>query len=778
MKKQLLLLFLLGSMVLQAQDYTPLESKGDIPEDFLLKSSEKIEAEIEDFTEGSSKKEKKVKEEFLVESSFSTDDLLRSGRVLFGDSVTNYINKVADKLLAHDKDLRDEISIYTYKSTQTNAFAFNNGIILINLGLIAQLQNESQLAFILAHEISHYVEQDALEKFVEKENIEKGKGIYKHLSYSDKELAKYQYSQDIEESADEHGFELYEGSNYSIESIEETFDVLKYSYLPFDVIPFDVSIFENEYFKIPEEYFLEEVSEIDPSIFYEEADEDRMTHPLADDRKETIQEFIEESAKEGGEKYLVSKSEFKAVQKIARFEMSRLYTLYGAYEESIYNSYLLLQDYPDNFYLQLSIAKNLHMIAIHANEREKLICQKIDIEEDLQGESQQLYYMFDQLVGSDREGLNTMATAYIYKLYKDNQDSQQLENLFNAMAYEMMDEEKIYLKDLKTKVYVEKEEPVEAEESEEENVVEEESEEEAEEQEIEEGPMDEKTSSKYDKIKEKEKEEEEEKSNKYDKIKEQNSEESKGEYYEYAFIDYLQDDLFTDVFEKQEEVIEEEKTAKKEEISSKKKKNEDVESLDIEKIVVVDPFYAKVGLVDKDNYDHFESEDGQVWYSETLEKMGEKKAINIDIELLDPRNAKESDVETLQSSALIKEWFSEIADLDESVQFSNIEPERIEELVEEFGTEYFMWSGAISIRENSFRRKIGMIMAGVYFPPSLLYTIPHNRSMSHYMLHFNILYNVKTGEMVYVDYTPLNYKKTDALLKAKTYSTLDKISKL
>ena len=33
-----------------------------------------------------------------------------------------------------------------------------NGIILINMGLLAQLSNESELAFIMAHEIVHYVE--------------------------------------------------------------------------------------------------------------------------------------------------------------------------------------------------------------------------------------------------------------------------------------------------------------------------------------------------------------------------------------------------------------------------------------------------------------------------------------------------------------------------------------------------------------------------------------------------------------------------------------------
>jgi len=72
-----------------------------------------------------------------------------SGRVLFGDPVSEYVNTVADKLLENEPELRSKLRFYCLKSNVTNAFATNQGMIFVTLGLIAQLENEAQLAQVL-----------------------------------------------------------------------------------------------------------------------------------------------------------------------------------------------------------------------------------------------------------------------------------------------------------------------------------------------------------------------------------------------------------------------------------------------------------------------------------------------------------------------------------------------------------------------------------------------------------------------------------------------------
>lgn len=157
---RIFLILIITSVLLQtqvsAQDidflhFKTLQSAGKIPEDFTRLSSEKYFDDIATL-EGSNKKEIQDKQNFLLESNFIIDEMLHSGRVVFGDPVTNYLNKIKDEILSSNPQLADEIRIYTLLSNDVNAFTADNGIILVTTGLIAQVQNEAQIAFILCHE--------------------------------------------------------------------------------------------------------------------------------------------------------------------------------------------------------------------------------------------------------------------------------------------------------------------------------------------------------------------------------------------------------------------------------------------------------------------------------------------------------------------------------------------------------------------------------------------------------------------------------------------------
>ena len=139
--------------------------------------------------------------------------------VLFNDPVTKYVNEVADSLLSGDKELRQQLRFYTVRSASPNAFATHEGIIFVNLGLIARLENEAQLALVLAHEIVHYKEQHALNLFTNSNHshahLEAEKGFQREQLLEKQLLSKQQFSQDLEMEADREGLELFLGSNYS-----------------------------------------------------------------------------------------------------------------------------------------------------------------------------------------------------------------------------------------------------------------------------------------------------------------------------------------------------------------------------------------------------------------------------------------------------------------------------------------------------------------------------------------------------------------------------------
>ena len=92
----------------------------------------------------------------MLESGFAIDDILQSGLVLFNDPTTIYVNKVLEQLPITDRKLiKKNPRAYVLNSSAVNAFATDQGIIFVTLGLLASLQNEAQLAFILSHELIH-----------------------------------------------------------------------------------------------------------------------------------------------------------------------------------------------------------------------------------------------------------------------------------------------------------------------------------------------------------------------------------------------------------------------------------------------------------------------------------------------------------------------------------------------------------------------------------------------------------------------------------------------
>ncbi|HEY1045338.1 MAG TPA: hypothetical protein VGF79_02795, partial [Bacteroidia bacterium] len=95
-----LLLFCLKTIAQTTLQYTPLRCSGNIPDDFLSLSSEKTSNEIEKIKQQNiSRKERKLEKKFALNSNFGIDAILLSGKVLYGDPLSIYVNKVADKIL-------------------------------------------------------------------------------------------------------------------------------------------------------------------------------------------------------------------------------------------------------------------------------------------------------------------------------------------------------------------------------------------------------------------------------------------------------------------------------------------------------------------------------------------------------------------------------------------------------------------------------------------------------------------------------------------------------
>ena len=78
----------------------------------------------------------------------------RSSKLIDDPIVTEYVNRVGQNLV-RNSDARVPYTIKVIDSDEVNAFALPGGFFYVNSGLILRAQEESELAGVMAHEISH-----------------------------------------------------------------------------------------------------------------------------------------------------------------------------------------------------------------------------------------------------------------------------------------------------------------------------------------------------------------------------------------------------------------------------------------------------------------------------------------------------------------------------------------------------------------------------------------------------------------------------------------------
>jgi len=82
--------------------------------------------------------------------------------------MVQYLNELADRLLAGSPDKSTPITVFAVRDRSINAFALPGGFVGVHTGLMRSAHNESELAGVMGHEISH-VTQRHIARFFEKQ---------------------------------------------------------------------------------------------------------------------------------------------------------------------------------------------------------------------------------------------------------------------------------------------------------------------------------------------------------------------------------------------------------------------------------------------------------------------------------------------------------------------------------------------------------------------------------------------------------------------------------
>ena len=195
--------------------------------------------------------------------------LKAADRVYHDDELQRYLEQVMQRLYP---EYGSALRIDVIDSPSLNAFALPNGSIYINTGMLTRLDNEAQLATILAHEGVH---------FTHKHSWQQRRNIKQSTAFSTGFVmvtgipvlgdlvsisSIYGFSKDLEREADAEGFERLAAAGYDVSQAPLTFAFL---------------LAEVEALDIDEPYFFS-------------------THPRLQERIESFEQLVREHGAAGG----------------------------------------------------------------------------------------------------------------------------------------------------------------------------------------------------------------------------------------------------------------------------------------------------------------------------------------------------------------------------------------------------------------------------------------------------------------------------------------------
>lgn len=297
--------------------------------------------------------------------------------IMVDDDVAGYLQKVLDEIYNANPQLPRDAKIFGYRSDAPNALSFGEGTMCVMLGLLARVETEDVLAYVLCHELAHYHAQHTdrrmemlahlnYDKVLKKQISEIQNNPYEKYSklkalFNSLDLSINKHSRADEFAADSIGLTYYRRTNYNPLAPLRCMQILKEA---------DRGVFKNnidfkKYFSFSEFPFK------DSWIAYKKSDvwhadktwttpDSARTHPNCDNRLEALVHQIntEIPADSNFKKGVI----IKDITDKAAFELVNTHYHFKQYGKALFQSLVLAEQYPQNVYAHAMIVKCMYQL--------------------------------------------------------------------------------------------------------------------------------------------------------------------------------------------------------------------------------------------------------------------------------------------------------------------------------------------------------------------------------------------------------------------------------
>ncbi len=185
--------------------------------------------------------EKKIGERIMNEIRW------RDPSYLDDPDVETYLNQLGGRLAAMSSDPAIGFTFFGVNDNAINAFAMPGGYIGVNTGLLLAAQSESEVAGVLAHEISHVTQRHIARQVMREKQLSMGSmlamlvGLLAARANSQVAMAavagsqagavqaQLGYSREFEREADRSGFDILDKAGYDVRGMSHFFERLQRS---------------------------------------------------------------------------------------------------------------------------------------------------------------------------------------------------------------------------------------------------------------------------------------------------------------------------------------------------------------------------------------------------------------------------------------------------------------------------------------------------------------------------------------------------------------------
>lgn len=305
-------------------------------------------------------------------------------RALLDTLIDPYVQGIFQQVVAANPDL-PFARLVVVRNPIENAYALGDGTILFNMGLLSKLENESQIAFVICHELAHIYFRHMQEGLKEHFDIFYNKDFRKQYKKIIKEeynmyakvnslvqsvsLNKLYHNRTHEQQADSMGWVLLSKSGYDVNQAYTALQLLDKIEEPYSNESID---FRRHFGCAETNELLREKPQKTTSIFAVEPEKPKAfelsdtlkTHPNCEKR---MQFLLTMGQKNPSLKEIMPENigEFNYIKRVSRIEVIQSWYDATHYDRALFETLLLLQKDSRNSYLHSMVMLCLYELKDH-----------------------------------------------------------------------------------------------------------------------------------------------------------------------------------------------------------------------------------------------------------------------------------------------------------------------------------------------------------------------------------------------------------------------------